>query len=71
MSLHIAKFIDRVRAFESRNQKDFTMPLSDAKSLHADITQLLLQLNTLQQAQRAVPNEEVISIEIDGGKFNN
>ena len=38
MSLHLSKFVDRVRGFESRGIRDFTMSMTDAKDLHADIT---------------------------------
>ena len=49
MSLHINRFVDSIKAHESRGQKDFTMPLKDAKDLHADITKLLLVLEQLRQ----------------------
>ena len=42
--IHINKFIDKIKFFESRNSKDFIIPLSDAKDLHMDITKLLLAL---------------------------
>jgi hypothetical protein len=42
MSLHLQKFVDRVRGFEARGAKDFVMPMGDAKDMHADITRLLL-----------------------------
>ena len=66
MSLHINRFIDAVKAAESRNQKDFIMPMRDAKDLHADITKLLLALELLR-SQQAAP--EVIQVEIAGGSF--
>ena len=66
MSLHINRFIDAVKAAESRNQKDFIMPMREAKDLHADITKLLLALELLR-SQQAAP--EVIQLEITGGSF--
>lgn len=42
--IHINNFIDKIKFFESRNSKDFIIPLSEAKNLHADITKLLLVL---------------------------
>ena len=67
MSLHINRFIDNLKAHEARGQRDFTMPLRDAKDLHADITKLLLALDQLrgQTAQK----DEVIEVQIDGGGF--
>jgi hypothetical protein len=49
MSIHIQKFIERVQGFEARATKDFTMPMKDAKDLHADITKLLLTLHNLRE----------------------
>lgn len=65
--IHISKFIDRIKSFESRGIKDFTMPLQDAKDLHSDITKLLLQLqqNTGTQSN----TDDVIEIEIKAPGF--
>jgi hypothetical protein len=66
MSLHINRFIDRVKAADARSQRDLTMSLSDAKDLHADITKLLLALHVLHEQ----PNEtKLAKIEVDGGAF--
>ena len=40
--IHIQRFVERLQGFEARGQKDFSMPIKDAKDLHADITKLLL-----------------------------
>lgn len=69
MSLHINRFIDNVKAAESRAQKDFIMSMREAKDLHADITKLLLALELLRSQQTAEP--EVIKVEIQGGSFKN
>ena len=67
MSLHINRFVDSIKAHESRGQKDFTMPLKDAKDLHADITKLLLVLEQLRQATSKT--DDTIQVEITGGTF--
>ena len=70
MSLHINRFIDRIKSADSRSQRDFTMSMSDAKDLHADITKLLLALQTLQQQvtlPTAAPADS--EVEINGGSF--
>jgi hypothetical protein len=67
MSMHIQRFVDRLRGFESRGAKDFTMNMSDAKDLHADITRLLIALQTLQQTP--AQDESTVQIEITGGQF--
>ena len=69
MSIHINKFIDLIKAQESRGGRDVSMPLRDAKDLHADITKLLLMLEQLRTQQ--VRESEPIKVEITGGTFKN
>ena len=67
MSIHINRFVDRIKATESRGQKDFIMSMNEARDLHADITKLLL---ALQQIQETVPQDSnTVVMEMDGGKF--
>ena len=65
MSLHIARFIDKLKAAESRGARDIVMSLNEARDLHADITKLLLAVKPLKQPTQ----EPVIEVQIDGGKF--
>jgi hypothetical protein len=65
MSLHINRFIDLIKAAESRGSKDVILPIRDAKDLHGDITKLLL---ALEQA-RQTPQNEPIEVVISGGSF--
>jgi hypothetical protein len=67
MSLHIQRFIDRLRGQEARGVRDFIMTMTDAKDLHADITRLLLELQELKQTPTAT--QEVITVKMDGGTF--
>ena len=70
MSLHIQRFVDRVRAAEARNNKDLVMSMADAKDLHADITRLLITLQILQEAQtRTVAEPQVLEVNVTGGTF--
>lgn len=69
MSLHINRFIDNIKAHESRGQKDFTMSMRDAKDLHADITKLLLTLEALHTKSSTPAKDEVIVVELSGGGF--
>ena len=70
MSLHINKFIDRVRSLEHRGQRDLVMSMSEARDLQADLCRLLLALQVAHQAQAdktvATPSDPM---EIDGGSF--
>jgi hypothetical protein len=70
MSLHINRFVDAIKAHESRGQRDFTMSLRDAKDLHSDITKLLLTLEVLH-TQSSVSKTETITVELSGGGFKN
>jgi hypothetical protein len=65
MSLHINRFVDSIKAHESRGQRDFVMTMREAKDLHSDITKLLLTLETLHTR----PKQETITVELDGGSF--
>jgi hypothetical protein len=70
MSLHLQKFVDRVRGFEARGAKDFVMSMNDAKDMHADITRLLLDFQNLrEQATKSAENPEVITVQMGGGSF--
>jgi len=68
MTVHIHKFVDRVRGHEARGARDFVMSMTDAKDLHADVTRLLLMLQELQQRAASDP-QEVITVKMDGGSF--
>jgi len=68
MSLHINRFVDSIKAHESRGQRDFGMTMREAKDLHSDITKLLLTLETLH-SQNIQTKPETISVELSGGSF--
>ena len=70
MSLHIHRFVDLVKATESRGQSHLQMSLRDAKDLHADITKLLV---TLEETRRIMPaaSDRAGSQELSGGSFKN
>ena len=65
--LHINRFIDNLKAHEARGQRDFSMPMRDAKDLHADITKLVLQLNSMHELLQKANG--TIEVEITGGSF--
>jgi hypothetical protein len=67
MSLHIHRFVDSIKAHEARGQREFSMPLRDAKDLHADITKLLLTLEQMREQQAR--GADVIEVQVTGGSF--
>ena len=69
MTAHIQRFIEKLQGFEARGARDFTMPLSDAKGMHADLTQLLLELNSLKEAVSKRQEDEIITVKVEGGGF--
>lgn len=68
MSLHINRFVDKIKAAESRRQRDITLTMAEARDLHADITRLLL---VVEDARQKLENSSVqtVSVEVDGGSF--
>ena len=66
-SLHIHRFVDSIRAHEARGQRDFMMPLKDAKDLHADITKLLVTLEQMREQQAR--GTDVVEVQVTGGSF--
>jgi hypothetical protein len=69
LSLYLQRFIDRIRGHEARGSKDFVMPITDAKGMHADLTDLLLELKTLREQAHATQQDQIIQVTVNGGKF--
>jgi len=69
MTIHLQKFVDRVRGLESRGAKDFNMSMQDAKDLHADITRLLITLQTLQESLVKPAQDDIVEVQVTGGSF--
>jgi hypothetical protein len=69
VSIHLQRFVERLQGFEARGAKDFIMPITDAKGMHADLTRLLLELTALKEQAVIAQDNEVISIKMDGGVF--
>ena len=66
MSLHINRFIDRMRSAEHRGQRDFVMTMQEARDLQADLAKLLLALHIAAQPTHT---DSTTAVEIDGGQF--
>ena len=69
MTIHLQKFVDRVRGQEARGARDLVLTINEARDLHADITRLLLVLQNLQEQQIKTANTDVVKVEIQGGSF--
>jgi hypothetical protein len=67
--IHIQRFIERLQGFEARGARDFTMPIKDAKDLHADLTRLLITLQAARESAVNAVQESEITVEMKGGSF--
>jgi len=67
MSLHIHRFIDSIKAAESRGSRDVILTLREAKDLHGDITKLLITLEQLRSTPEL--QSQVIEVQLAGGSF--
>ena len=67
--IHIQKFIERLQGFEARGTRDFTMPIKDAKDLHADLTRLLIALQDARESAVNSAQDNEIKVEMKGGAF--
>jgi hypothetical protein len=64
--IHIKRFIDKISAMESKQNKDIVIPMQEARGLRDDIAKLLADLHLLSSEKK---NDEVIQVEITGGSF--
>jgi hypothetical protein len=63
--IQIKRFIDKVATIESRQGKDVVIPLSDARGLRDELAKLLID----QYEMKKNAPEEVVQIQVTGGKF--
>ena len=63
----INTFIDKIKFLETKNAKEFSMSMREAKDLHADITRLLLVLQELTQNHNK--QQEPVQVELRGDSF--
>lgn len=65
--INIKRFIDRVSMLESKQSKDFVIPMSDARLLRDELTKILVDHYQLNNKKNEEP--ELIKIEVKGGSF--
>ena len=66
LPLHIKKFNQRVQAMNQANSTILTLNAQEARSLHAEIYDLMA---TIANLSRTTPQDPVVNISMDGGKF--
>jgi hypothetical protein len=69
MTIHLQKFVDRVRGQEARGARDLVMTMAEAKDLHADITRLMITLQTLQEKHNSAVDNDTIVVKMQGGHY--
>lgn len=70
LSLHLKKFNDKVKLMNQSGGKDLTLSAQEARSLLADIFDLLNHCSSLsKQIAENKPEAQVIQIAVDGGGF--
>lgn len=65
--INVKRFIDRVSMLESKQSKDFVIPMSDARLLRDELTKILVDHYQLNNKKNEEP--ELIKIEVKGGSF--
>lgn len=63
--IHIKRFVDKITLVESK-RKDVILPIDEAKGLRDEIVKLLSDLHEVNSKK---DKEEIIKVEITGGKF--
>lgn len=64
MMVHIKRYIDKISAMESKQNKDVVIPITEARGLRDEIAKLLADLHQ----QKIEKSQEVIKVEL-GGTF--
>ena len=64
--IHIKRFIDKISAMESKQNKDVVISIQEARGLRDDIAKLLADLHLLTSEKK---KDEVIQVELTGGSF--
>lgn len=65
--LHVKKFNDKVRAMNQANAKILTLNADEARSLHAEIYDLMTTISGF--AKNTSADNAITVINMDGGKF--
>ncbi len=66
MTIHIKRFLEKMTAMESKQNKDLVLPIAEARGLRDDIIKLLLDQTTTEQPELTVKPQPVV---ISGGNF--
>lgn len=66
--MHIQRFIDKVSLADSKQNKDFVMPIAEARGLRDELMKILVESHQLR-AEAKAPDDTDIVVEVRGGTF--
>lgn len=66
LPIHIKKYNDKVRAMNQSNSKLLTLNAEEARSLHAEIYDLMATIASLSTKSAG---SDVVNVSMDGGGF--
>lgn len=69
MSQSLQRFVDKVQSAEARGKQDLVIGIGEARDMHADLTRLLLELDTLKKIQVAPSKDRIVEVQVTGGTF--
>jgi hypothetical protein len=69
LSLHLRAFNNRVKVMNQTNAKDLTLSKLEAQNLQADIFELLTQIQELAEVKKVQVEQDIVTIQLDGGEF--
>lgn len=65
--IHIKRFIDKVSLIESKQGRDFSMPIAEARGIRDELAKILAD-QYITSTEKAI-EEPIIHVEIKGGTF--
>lgn len=65
--IYIKRFLDKVSLADSKQTKDIVLPIAEARGLRDEVAKLLSDLHDINSSKSK--EQEVIKVEITGGKF--
>ena len=68
LSLHLKNFNNKIKVLNQTGAKDLTLSAVEARNIHSEIFELLMQIQELAKVKKESTNE-VITVQVAGGKF--
>lgn len=68
LSLHLKNFNNKIKVLNQTGAKDLTLTAVEARNIHAEIFELLTQIQELAKVKKEAANE-VITVQLGGSKF--